>query len=446
MSTNMPLQTMNVKEVYSEKMTTMQDAAKLIQSGDAVLANPIAGYPSELVRQITKRYEELESVTLHSLFAMEPFDFLTKPEVAERISYHTMFMGALERKLYGNGLFHVNSVNFSDMSRHIIERVKPNWFIFQASEMDEDGFFNFGPLGVIFGREVLNVADKVIIQVNKEVVRVNRKEDKFIGADHLVHISEVDYIVEHDEKLPGIPGAVPTDVEKQIAEHIVPYIRDNSTLQIGYGGLTNAVSFGLIGKVKNLGVHTEMITESMMDLTEKGVITKPILGAFALGSQRLYEFSSTNELVSMRPLSVVNKSSRVSEYDDFVSINACLSVDLTGQIASEAIGTRQVSSTGGAGDFVRGATHSKGGQSFICVTSTVTNKKGEKISNIVFSFPSATPVTVARQDVMYVVTEYGVADIFNMPISERAKRLIDIAHPDFRDELTKQAKAAGYFL
>lgn len=434
----------NFQQEYQEKLTTLEEAAKHVKSGHNIVSNPITGFPSELVDAITDRYEELEDVRLVSLFALKPYRFLTDPEVAAKIRYETMFMGPLERKLYGKGLFDVNSVNFSKLSTHIQERVKPDIFVAQVTEMDDEGYFNFGNLGVAIGRESFDAADFRMVQVNKNLIPINRKAEKSTSAEHVVHISEVDVVVEADAPLLTIPSSKPTELEEKIAANVVPYIKDNSILQIGFGGLSNAVSYGLIGKVTGLGVHTEMITESMMDLVKEGVITKEILGGFSLGSEELYKFTGENELVRLQKLTEVNDSAIIAENDNFVSINATLCVDLTGQIASEGIGSRQVSSTGGAGDFVRGATKSKGGQSFVCLTSSYEDKDGNLQSNVVPYLPPATPVTVPRQDIMYIVTEYGVADVYNLPISERVKRIIEIAHPDFREELTQQAKKAGY--
>ena len=428
---------------YQSKLKSVVEGARLFESGDVIVSNLISGMPIELLRQLSARYQELENVRLYSLFALEPFGFMTKPEIASRIKYTTMFMGPLERKLYDNRLFDVDSVNFSDLSSLIVNQIKPKWFVLQATPMDDEGYFNLGPMAGTYAREVLNTDVKVILQVNRNLTSVNTFEEKKPGAVHLAHISEVDHIVEFDEKLPGIPSVPPTEVESTIAEYIVPLIRDGSTLQVGFGGLANAVSLGMVGKVKDLGVHTEMITESMVDLVKQGVISRPIVGAFALGTQVLYEFVAQSPLIRIGKLSQINYSHNISQIDNFVSINACLMVDLTGQVASEGIGVRQVSSVGGACDFVRGASHSKGGQSFICLTSTNTDKEGNKTSNIVLAMPPSTPVTVPRQDVMNIVTEYGIAHIHNQPISERVRRLIAIAHPDFRAELTQQATEAG---
>ena len=431
-------------EQYNSKLVSVKEAAQVIKSGDKILSNPISGMPMELIRQIGARAGELDHVELHSLFILEPFNFLVDPEAASHIKYTSHFMGPVERKLYPNKLFHVDSCNFSDLSYRMIEQVKPNVFVLQGTPMDEDGYFNLGPMGSPYSRQALDKDMTVILQVNKKVTKINKHETPSKESIHLAHIDEVDYICEFDEAMVGIPSSVPTELENKIADQIIPHIPDGATLQVGFGGLSNAVSLGMIGKVTGLAVHTEMITESMIELRKQGVITETITGAFALGTQALYEFTEEDDNVVFRPLAEVNKPSNISAIDKFVSINACLMVDLTGQVASEGIGHRQVSSVGGASDFVRGASHSKGGKSFVCVSSSNVNKEGKRTSNIIFALPPATPVTCPRQDIMNVVTEYGIADIHNQPISERAKRLIAVAHPDFREELTKQAEEAGY--
>lgn len=209
--------TTNFKEMYSEKLVSMKEAARVIQSGDRIVANPVTGYPSELSDAITDRYEELEDIRIVSLFALKPYPYLIKPEVAERIHYETMFMGPLERKFYPQRLFSVNSINFSDLTKHIKERVHPDVFMAQVAPMDDDGFFNMGNIGVAIGRESADAAKKIILQVNKEVIPVNNHLEKEKGCEFAIHISEVDYICEQDAPLLVIPETVPTDLENQIA-------------------------------------------------------------------------------------------------------------------------------------------------------------------------------------------------------------------------------------
>lgn len=428
---------MSFKDQYHSKLRSLTEAASQIKSNERIMSNPVAAMPISLITAITKRYKEYENVTLYSAFVIHPFDFLTNPEVAEKIRYHSFFMGPLERQLAAYGTFSIDPVNFSNLDILIEQRIKPTTFVTTVSEMDEDGYFNYGPMGVTIGEVSRKIAEKVIIQVNKNVPKVN-------GTHNKIHIDDVDIIVEQDEQLLEIPEMPSSNIDKKIAEWIVPHVKDGSTIQIGFGGLANAVSYGLDSK-KNLAVHTEMITESMVHLTEKGVITGPIRGGFAMGTRKLYNFSGDNDQISIEPLHLVNNPSRIAQIDNFVSVNGCLMVDLTGQVVSEGAGTRFISSVGGANDFVRGATKSKGGQSFICLPSTNKNEKtGEVTSNIMLSFPPATPVTVPRADVQYIVTEHGIADMFNRSIEDRIDQMISIAAPDFRDELREQAIAAGY--
>jgi acyl-CoA hydrolase len=218
-------------------------------------------------------------------------------------------------------------------------------------------------------------------------------------------------------------------------------IPDGATIQVGLGGLANAIGYGLESK-KNLSVHTEMFTDSMVYLAKKGVVNGKVLAAFGLGSTELYEFVGEGK-VELAPISYVNNPFEIGKNDDFISINGSLMVDLTGQVCSESLGHDQYSSTGGQLDYVRGASVSKGGKSFICLASTVKNKDGSVKSTISLNLPAGEVVTTPRSDVMYVVTEYGIANLFNKPIRERAKELIAIAHPDFRAQLTAEAKAAG---
>ncbi|WP_035052062.1 acetyl-CoA hydrolase/transferase family protein [Carnobacterium pleistocenium] len=428
---------MTFNDQYQAKLKSLTEAASQIQSNEVILSNPVAAMPISLITAITKRYKEYENVKLFSAFVIHPFDFFTNPEVAERIRYHSFFMGPLERQLIPYGTFSIDPVNFSNLKLLIEQRIKPTTFVTTVSEMDADGYFNFGPMGVTIGEVGSKVAEKVIIQVNKNVPVVH-------GTHNQIHIDDVDMIVEQDEQLLEVPETPSSNIDKKIAEWIVPHVRDGSTIQIGFGGLANAVSYGLDSK-KDLAVHTEMITESMVYLTEKGVISGPIRGGFAMGTRKLYDFSGKNSQISIEPLHLVNDPSRIAQIDNFVSVNGCLMADLTGQVVSEGAGTRFISSVGGANDFVRGATKSKGGQSFICLPSTNKNEKtGEVTSTIVFSFPKATPVTVPRADVQYIVTEHGIADMFNRSIEDRVEEMISIADPAFREELREQAIKAGY--
>ncbi|WNZ88898.1 acetyl-CoA hydrolase/transferase C-terminal domain-containing protein [Streptococcus iniae] len=427
---------MTDKQEYKKKVLDMQEAVKLIASNDRVMVSPATQMPIEFLTLLAQRYEELENVKVSSSFPLAPLPFLMDPRVAEKIHFTGFFMGPVDRKVYPLGFESMMSVNFSNIGKAIKEVIKPNVYVTTVSPMDDDGYFNFGPMGTSIGRECTEFCEKIIVQVSQKVPRVN-------GENTRIHLSEIDYIIEKDFEMMPLPEPKPKDVDQEIAKLIVPKIKDGSTIQIGFGGLSGAVSYGLKSK-KNLSVHTEMITESMKYLAEVGAITGKIKGGFAFGSNELYNWTGDNPQVEVDLVSHVNQAFEVGKYDDFVSINACLMVDLTGQVVSEGSGHRIVSSVGGASDFVRGAGASNGGQSFICVASTrIDEETGQVYSNIVSEFEPGTPISVPRADVMTIVTEYGIADLYNKTMEERAMALIEVAHPDFRAELRDKATKAG---
>ena len=428
---------MNYQELYKSKLCTPQDVAKSIRPNDGIFLSPVAGTPFDILDAMVEIYEELENVQLHSAFMMRPMPFHFDPDFKNHITYYSFFMGALERKVHPMGSIKHSSVHFSELD---VALKNPdyniNTLMAGVSPMDEDGYFYYGPMGVSSCGTVASMpqVDKIVVQVTSTMPRTN-------GEFHRVHINDVSMIVEQDFPLADFPEAPVSDLDRAIAAYLVPRVPDGCTLQVGLGGLANAVAYSLEDK-KNLGVHTEMITESMMYLAQKGVISRKIIGGFALGTEKLYKFAGENDQIFLSPIHLVNKPEKIAEYDSFVSINSCLMSDLTGQIASEGVGFRPVSSTGGAADYVRGASHSKNGQSFLCLASTAVDKEGNRSSNIVLALPPGTPVTIQRSDVQYVVTEYGIADLYQKNIEERVTAMISIAHPDFREELHQQALEA----
>jgi acyl-CoA hydrolase len=305
--------------------------------------------------------------------------------------------------------------------------------------MDENGFMTLS-LSNVYERDMVEGADTVILEVNEEAPKTH--------GDTQVHISEVDYIIENNFHIPELPVVEPSETEKQIAGHISEIIEDGSTIQIGIGGIPNAVAKFLESK-KDLGIHTEMFTESMIDLFEMGVITNrkktlwpgKFICAFALGTEKMYRFIEDNPGVFLLRGRYVNDPYVISKNEKMVSINTAISIDLTGQVCSEAIGTKHYSGTGGQLDTHRGATMSKDGKGIIALRSSA--KKGT-ISTIVPKLPEGSPVTVPRQDVDYVVTEFGSAHLRGLNIFQRVRALISIAHPDFREQLKKQAQEIGY--
>ncbi|AGA68255.1 acetyl-CoA hydrolase [Desulfitobacterium dichloroeliminans LMG P-21439] len=431
---------MDVKSVYQSKLTTAAEAAKLIKSGDRVYVAPFTGIPIDILNAIVDRYEELDNVRLTGIFMTKPMPFLTDPKYLGHLEYCTYFvMPPVERAVAPYGLMEHSSVDFSK-TLHFLKKVrKVKKLIAGVSTMDEEGYMYFGPHASSVNGAVADGAEQIIVQVNRNMPKIK-------GEDVKIHVSQVDCIIEADYPIFSVPESEITELDQKIADYIIPLVRDGSTIQVGIGGLANAVSYGL-QKRKNLRIYTEMISESMRRLIEVGAVdpnSKAIAG-FVYGSNELYDWCANNEQIYLRQTNKTAQVNEIAKNDDFVSINTCLMVDLTGQVASEAVGTRVVAGMGGSSVYVRGATQAKGGQSFICLPST-SEVDGKLTSNIVFSFPPATPVTVQRSDVMNIVTEYGIADLYTQSVRERAKRLIAIAHPDFREELTAQAKAAKYIL
>ncbi|MEY8414827.1 acetyl-CoA hydrolase/transferase C-terminal domain-containing protein [Tissierella praeacuta] len=423
---------MNWKKDYESKLVSLEEAARKIKSNDVIYMSPCSASPIDLAEAIANRYANLENVKVHSALSLHPFSFMMDSKFKGHIEYYPFFNGPIERKLFKVGNIHPTSVHFSKLDIYATEVIKPNVLIADVSLPDDEGYLHFGAMGVSLNGHISTLVDTIIVQVNKYQPQVK-------GEMHRIHVKDVDFIVEKDHKLPPLPQPEPTEIDNKIAQLILPEIPDCATIQIGLGGLSNAIGYGLETK-KNLSVHTEMITDSMMHLAKVGAITGNMVGGFALGSNDLYEFAGEDERVLLKPLYKVNEPYEVAKNDNFISINACLMADLTGQIASEGVGNRLISGTGGALDFVHGATMSKGGKSFICLPSVTQTKLGLQ-SNIVPKLPDATPVTIPRSSVQYVVTEYGIANLYNKSIEDRVRELINIAHPDFRNELMEFAKS-----
>ena len=431
---------MDLKKIYENKLVSLDEAAAKIKSGDRVWIASAASAPADIVNTICKRYKELENVEWHDSLAFHPFECF-KGEFKGHIDVKTWYMSGITRKFKKQGNIKPASIHLSQLYKYI-QKIAPTVVLCEVSEPDEDGYMCWGPAGVVTCDEAAKTADRIIVQVNKNCPYIP-------GVRNKVHISEVDCIYENHHTVPELPQAPQSDIDKAIAGHILPEIPDGATIQLGIGGTANAVGYGLEEK-KDLGVHSEMLTESMAHLAKIGVINnskknyKPgkMLISFGLGNKELYEFMDKNKSIEIRPFNEINDPIEIAKNDNLISINNALMTDLTGQIASEAIGYDQFSSTGGQLDFVRGGVMSKGGKSFICLPSTFNTKEGKK-SRIMISLPPGTAVTVPRADAQYIVTEYGIADVYCKTFAERAEALINIAHPDFREELTNQAIEYG---
>ena len=433
----------NWNNLYKKKLVSAEEAVQVVQPGDRVFYSIGNSAPVDLVNALSRRLPELGSVTFLSGCLVQPFEYLTNLQYGKYFKHYCLFRFNSERaspsqESITSYLFHFSRVDelLAD------ESVKPNVMMCECPPPDDHGYFNYGCCGVYCNSFVARNATKIIVQVNENAPYV-------CGEQNVIHISQVDHVVEKNHDLVEVPMIPITDVEKEIATLLMDRIEDGSTLQIGVGGLANAVCSMLENK-KDLGIYTEMFADSFLDLIEKGIINGSkktwhpgeMSCSFGPNTKRGFDFVNKNPLVRYYPVTYINNPFNIAKNEKFVSINNALMVDLTGQVCSESLGFKQFSGTGGQVDFARGAAMSKEGQSFMTLPSCV-NGKSKPMSRIVLSLPPGQAVTTPRTDVDKVVTEYGIAELRNRSISERAKEMIKISHPQFREELMLGAKQAG---
>ncbi len=431
---------MTWQEEYQSKLVSVETAAASIQSGNIIFTSAGPSCPIDIINAVSARYKELENVHIASGLLTYPFEYL-KAEYQGHITHHSGFLGPLERMFMPQCNIRIRPYQFSKVDK-VIPRRHYDVAIYEVSVPDERGYMSFGPQGTFSNAIISRYAGRVIVLVNRKTPFVN-------GMEAHIHVSQVDMICEKDHDLVEIPDAPIGEEERQLASHIVERIPDGACIQLGFGKIANAVGFLLECK-KDLGVHSEMLTNSMMVLAQKGVITcarknyQPgtMVCSFAVGPRALYDFMDHNPMVTMLPIYQICAPETIAKIDNFISINNALCVDLMGQVGSESIGFTMYSGTGGQLDFVRGASLSRGGKSFIALLSTAQTKNG-LVSRINTALPLGTIVTTPRTDVQCVVTEYGVADLMDLSLSQSAEALIAIAHPAFRDQLRHDAKKAG---
>jgi 4-hydroxybutyrate CoA-transferase len=431
---------MSWKEAYKKKLVSVEDAAAVIKSNDRIWYSPVCSAPVDVINAICKRKDELKNVSMFSALILYPFDYF-KAEYKGRISHTSLFLGPIERKMFDQGNIEVLSYQFAHSDWVTKNIIKPTVFIMDAAPPDENGNFSFGPVGVFNGHTAAQCAGTIIVQVNNEAPFVYGSKEAFIN------IEDVDYICEQDHKIAELPKIPITDMEKTIANKIVSFIEDGSTFQIGVGGLSNAIGF-FLEHHKDLGIHTEMLVDSMVTLVEKGIVTGnkktlypgEITCSFGIGARKLYDFMHKNKSLKAYPISYIADENVIAKNSQFVAINNALMCDLSGQVCAESIGFSQFSCTGGQVNFVRGARMSPGGKSFLVLESTAKKADGAMISKIVTAFPPGAVVTTPRSDVDYIVTEYGAAHLRGKTIPARVKEMISIAHPDFKEQLMKEAK------
>lgn len=432
---------MNWKEDYRAKLTTPEEAVRLVHDGDTVHIGTCSTVAYVLAEALYQRKDELNDVTISSATNGWMLPFYTE-DTAPHFSVLTYFAGPAEREAARRGNCRYTSLHLSQIDRWCRDFCAGCVAFLEVSPPDENGNMSYGAYGV-------TMHDLIKEQASRIVVQVNRRQPYVCGMKNLIHVSEVDAIVETDVPLMQVPDLPADEALQTISGLIVEQIPDGATIQLGLGGLSGAIGFGL--KEKNdLGIHSEMFTNSMKYLMELGVINnrkktylpgKAVVG-FALGPKELYEFIDHNPNLMFAPYSFVNDPYIIAKNDSMISVNTAMAVDLFGQVAADNMGGRQQSAVGGQVDYVRGAQLSRGGKSFIALPSTLQNKKGIS-SRIVASFPAGTAVTTSRQDVQYIVTEFGCINLKPLTMDDRTRALISLAHPDFREELADQAKALG---
>lgn len=426
---------MSDQEMYNRKRVSAADAMNWIQNGDHVILPTAAGEPPTLLAALSEQRRRFHDVKVVQLLCMRKHGFLD-PETAEHVRYLTLFFGPHARAGGKEGWIEFIPNYFSEIPGLIEREYFPCDVVCSlASPMDENGNFSIS-LGTDYTMAAMAKARDVILEVNPNVPYAH-------GNCH-IHISQIAALIENDDPVceVGLPKIGP--VQEAIGKYVANFIEDGSTLQIGYGGIPDAVAMQLTEK-RDLGIHTEMIGDGILRLVESGAITNrrknfnrgKMIATFALGSKKLYQFMHRNPMLEMHPVNFTNDPYSAGQNDKLIAINATLQIDFLGQCASESLGLTPYSGTGGQSDFVRAANRSYGGKSFIVLPSTA---KGDTISRIQPTISEGAHITTSKNDINYVVTEYGVAQLRGKTNRQRTQELIAIAHPKFRDELTEAAR------
>lgn len=436
---------MGYLEEYQEKLVSAEEAVKTVQSGDWVDYGWCNGTPDVLDRALAERTDELTDVNVRGGILLKLPAIFEREDAGEHFTWNSWHMSGIERKLIGKGCAYYNPMRYSELPRYYRDmKTKVAVAMFQVAPMDNHGFFNFGPNASHLAA-VVESAQTVIVEVNQNMPRC------LGGTENNVHISDVDFIVEGENPpIAEMAAAGPaSDIDKAVAELIVNEIPNGACLQLGIGGMPNAVG-SLIAEsdLKDLGVHTEMYVDAFVDIAKAGKINgsrknidrfRQTYG-FGCGTKKMYDYMDNNPELMSAPVSYTNDIRSISALDNFMSINNAVDIDLFGQVNAESAGTRQISGAGGQLDFVLGAYLSNGGKSFICCSSTFTTKDGTVKSRIVPTLSPGSIVTDTRANTHYIVTEYGIVNVKGLSTWQKAEAIISIAHPDFRDELIAEAE------
>lgn len=418
---------MSWKETYKSRITTAEKAIKAIKDNDYVVFSETAGIPQLIAKTLADHREDYHNVHIYHMLTLGDAPYL-KPECYGHFHHITNFVGGNSRQALLDQKADFIPCYFKDVPAMLGEAFPVDVAVVSVSNPDAEGYCSFG-VSCDYAKAATQKAKTVIAEINEMTPHT-------FGVQNKIHVSEIDYIVPCAYNLPEIPNPTIGEVEKNIGKHCASLIKDGATLQLGIGAIPDAVLL-FLGDKRDLGIHTEMFSDGVVDLVEEGVINNAkktlhrgkLVSTFIMGTRKVYNFIDNNPNVCLYPVDYVNDPWVIGQNDNMVSINSCIEVDLMGQVASETLGMKQFSGTGGQVDFVRGAALSKGGISIMAMPSTAA--KG-KASRIVPLLTEGAAVTTPRNDVDYIVTEYGIAKMKGKTLRERAQNLIAIAHPDFR--------------
>lgn len=422
------------EKLYRSKFITVDDALGMLKSGDTIAVGAYGNEPRSLLRKLHTVGDRVEDVMVWIANCAEVYPFFTMDELKGKIDILTFFYGNAQRLAHPSGRVSLSPNNLHWVSQCFMETRRPNVFWATVTPMDKYGYVCMS-MSQVIEQEMLDNADLIVFEVNPNLPRT-------LGTVR-VPVEHVDYFIESNEEVFSTPSYPASPEQQKIAENVASLIRDGDTIQFGIGGLPNALGDALLDK-KDLGIHTEMLGSSMGRLMEAGVVNNTrknlfrgrSVAAFTWGDKGLYQYLDRNPMVEIMPVRYVNDPFVIAQNDNMVSVNSALQIDLTGQVCSESIGSRQYSATGGATDFAYGAFHSKGGRGIIALNSLARNGK---VSRIVPMLDQGAVVSISRNIVDYVVTEYGIAKLRGRTIRQRVENLIAVAHPDFREDMRKKA-------
>jgi 4-hydroxybutyrate CoA-transferase len=427
---------------YQSRLTTVEEAVKVIEPGHRVFLTGNCSVPQKLLNGLVARADELEDVEIVQVFTVGPAPH-ADPEMEVHMRINTLFISHNIRHAVNDGRADFTPCLLSEVPLLFREGHLPlDVILIHVSPPDEHGFCS---LGIEAGLSKTPAQNSRIV-----IAEVNERMPRTLG-DSFIHFSKIDYAVPVDYPLAELPMGQTNDLSMKIGQYVADLIEDGSTMQMGIGAIPDAVLHFLHDK-RDLGIHTELFSDGVMDLITNGVITNDkktlhngkIVAGFILGTHKLYDFVDDNPIVELHPTEYVNDPFIIAQNEKMISINSAIEIDLTGQVCADSIGPRLYSGVGGQLDFVYGAARSKGGKPIIALPSTASPKNSPRLSRIVPMLKHGAGVVTTRNHVHYVVTEYGVAYLYGKTIRQRTRALIDVAHPDFREELEREAKELNY--